>query len=58
MDQNSKNLILINNPRTAWPTSILMIVLSSLNNLLKDTCIIFQKGVDDFEIEHINMTYF
>ena len=29
-----------------------MIFLSSLDNLLYDTCNIFQKGVDDFEIEH------
>ena len=28
-----------------------MIFLSSLDNLLKDAYIIFQKGVDNFEIE-------
>ena len=26
--------------------------LSSLDNFLSDACIIFQKGVDNFEIEH------
>ena len=29
-----------------------MSFLSSLDNLLKDAYIIFQKGVDNFEIEH------
>ena len=29
-----------------------MLFLSSLDNLLQDAYIIFQKGVDDFEIEH------
>ena len=29
-----------------------MSFLSSLDNLLKDTYIIFQKDVDNFEIEH------
>ena len=29
-----------------------MLLLSSLDNLLQDAYIIFQKGVDYFEIEH------
>ena len=52
MDQKSQNIVLINNSRTAWPTLILMLFLSSMNNLLQDTQIIFQKGIDNFEIEH------
>ena len=31
--------------------------LSFLNNLLYDTYIIYQKGVDDFEIEHRNVNF-
>ena len=31
---------------------MLMPFLSYLHNLLSDACIIFQKRVDDFEIEH------
>ena len=46
-----KMLLCINNSRTAWPTLILMLFLSSLDNLL-NACIIFQKEVDNFEIEH------
>ena len=34
MDQNSQNIVLINNLGTAWPTSILMLFLSFRNNLL------------------------
>ena len=45
-------MLLINNSRTAWPTIILMLFLSSLENLPKDAYIIFQKDVDNFEIEH------
>ena len=54
MDQNSQNALWICNSRTAWPTSILMLFLSSLDNLLQDACIIFffKKSVNDFEIEH------
>ena len=52
MDQNSQNVAWINNSRTAWPTKISVPFLSSLGNLLQDTYIIFQKGVDYFEIEH------
>ena len=50
MDQNSQNIVLINYSRTAWPTWILMLYLSSLDNLLQDTYIIFQKSIDNFEI--------
>ena len=41
-----------------WPILILMPFLSSFHNLLCDACIIFQKGVDDFEIEHNTMLIF
>ena len=43
---------LIHNVRTAWPTKISIPFLSSLANLLKDACNIFQKIVDNFEIAH------
>ena len=52
MDQNSQNVVWINNSRTDWPTLMLVLFLSSLDNLLYDVYIIFQKGVDNFEIEH------
>ena len=45
-------LFSINNSKSAWPTLILMLFLSSLDNLLEDAYIIFQKDVDNFEIEH------
>ena len=48
-------LFSINNSKTAWPTLILMLFLSSLDNLLEDAYIIFQKDIDNFEIEHKNM---
>ena len=50
MDQNSQNIVLVNNTRITWPTYILMLFLSSLDNFLQDAYIIFQKGVDNFEI--------
>ena len=34
MDQNSQNIVLINNSGTTWPTQILMLFLSSLDSLL------------------------
>ena len=52
MDQKCQNIVLISNSRTAWPTSISMLFLSSLDSLQKHAYITFQKGVDDFEIEH------
>ena len=52
MYQKSQNVVWINNSRTAWPTKNLMLFLSSLDNLLSDACIIFQEGLDNFEIEH------
>ena len=48
----SKCCVWINNSNTAWPTLILMLFLSSLENLLQDVYIVFLKHVDDFEIEH------
>ena len=47
MDQDSQNVVLINNPRTAWPTK--MLFLSSLDNLLQVAYVIFQKGVGPFQ---------
>ena len=41
----------INNSKTACPTLILVLFLSSMDNLLYDAYIIFQKDVDNFEIE-------
>ena len=52
MDQNSQNIVLINNSRTTWYSKILMPFLHSLDNFHCDAYIIFQKGVDNFEIEH------
>ena len=34
MDQNSQNVVWINNSRTAWPTLTFMLFLSALDNLL------------------------
>ena len=42
MDQNSENVVFINNPRTAWLNAILIFF---LDKLLQDTYIIFQKVV-------------
>ena len=50
--KQSKCCFWINNSRTAWPTLILMLFLSSLDNLLQDAHIIFHKDVGNFEIEH------
>ena len=36
-----RNIVLINNSRTAWPTKISMLFLSPSDNLLQDACIIF-----------------
>ena len=57
MDQNSQNIVLINNSRTTWPTSILMLFLSFGDNLLyfdemHDYIIIIILNVDTFEILH------
>ena len=38
--------------KIAWATKIPMPFLSSLDNLPSDAYIIFQEGVDNFEIEH------
>ena len=58
MNQNSQNVVWINNSRFTWPTLILILVLSSLDNLLQDAYINFQKGVDNFEIEHKTCKFF
>ena len=54
MDQISQNIVLIKNSRTAWPTYILMLFLSFLDNYRnKMQMLFFKKDVDDFEIvEH------
>ena len=44
MDQNRQNFAWINNSRTAWPTKILTLFLSFLNNAFT----IFKKDVDFF----------
>ena len=44
--------VLIHNLKIAWPTKMSMPFLSSLDNLLEDAYIIFENGVDNFEIEH------
>ena len=41
MDQNSQNIVLINNSRTTWPTKISMLFLSSLDTTTR--CIYFKK---------------
>ena len=58
MDQKSQIVVLINNSRTAWPTYILMLFLSFLDNLLQDALSFFKKGVDNFEIRAQNMLIF
>ena len=47
-----KCCVWINNSRTALPTLILMLFLSSSDNLLSDAYVIFQKDVDVYEKEH------
>ena len=42
--------VLIHNLKTTWPTKISMPLMSSLDSFKMH--IIFQKGVDNFEIEH------
>ena len=55
VDQNIILTGLIHNLKTAWPTKISMPFLRSLDNLLSDAYIIFQKKnveIDNFEIAH------
>ena len=53
IDQNMQNIVLINNPRTAWPTKLFMSFLIFLDNLLQDAySIILQNCVDILEIVH------
>ena len=56
MGQNSQNIVWINNSKNLLATLNLMLFLSSLDNLLQDAYIIFQKGVDNFQIaqKHAN----
>ena len=44
--------IFIHNLKTNGPIKISSPFIISLNNLLKDAYIIFQKGVNNFEIEY------
>ena len=46
------NVVLVSKLRKAWSSKILMLFLSSLDNLPKDAYYHFSKGVDYFEIEH------
>ena len=52
IDLNMKNIVLISNSRTAWPTKILVPLLSFTDNLLQDAHIIFQRYVYYFEMAH------
>ena len=47
MDQKSQNIVLINNSRTTWHTYISILELLGQLTMMH----IFQKGVDNFEIE-------
>ena len=51
IDQHNTLHIFINNSRINWPTEILMQILSFVDKLLLDACIIL-KSVDNFEIAH------
>ena len=53
MDQNSQNIVLVNDSRTALPTKILLLFLSSLDNFTtRYIYYFFQKSVYNFEMEH------
>ena len=45
------------NLKTAWPTKILMTILSSSDNFLSDKYIIFQRRVDIIETAHDTYSY-
>ena len=47
-----QNSVLISDPRTAWPTKIIMPFLNFSDNLLQDAYNIFEKSVDNFETAH------
>ena len=51
-DHNIQTIVLINNSITTWPNKILTQLLSFTSNLLQDAYIVFQNGVDNFEISH------
>ena len=51
MDQNIILTVFIYNLKTVWHTKIPMPRKSALDNIVKDSWIIFQ-SVDDFEIAH------
>ena len=52
IDQNIQTIVFINNSRTAWPTKILMPILSFSDNLLQNADIIFRNSVNNFEKEN------
>ena len=52
IDPNNILTVLIYKLKTAWSIKISMPFLSSLKKLLSDAYVIFQEGVDYFEIEH------
>ena len=53
MDQNSQNIVLVNDSRTALPTKILLLFFSSLDNFtIRYIYYFFQESVDNFEMEH------
>ena len=52
MDQNIQNIDLISNSRTALAYLNFSIIYEFLDNFLYDTCIIFHKGADNFQIDH------
>ena len=52
MNQNSQNIVLINNSRTVWSTLILITSFEFFGQFTKDVYIVIQKGVDNFETEH------
>ena len=54
-----KNMVLINNSRTAGPSNKLLMLFPSFSeNLLQDAYIIFQNSVDNFEIVHKTCSLF
>ena len=57
MDESSQNNVLINNSRTAFPTSIFDVIFKfprqfSIKCIYLSFFFSSQKGVDNFEIEH------
>ena len=51
-NQNIILTVLIHNFRTSWPSKVSIPILSSLDSLLYNACIVLRKSVDNFEIAH------